>query len=352
MLLLGFFLPFIPMLLVSGYIAFQYHRAHAAVVLSSNEAHAPTHEAPLGRAAWHAIGAIVVAGSLLAVNSISLSTKTVKRIRLADRKKERMAEQMFQTSKLAAIGELAAGIAHEINNPVAIMVEEAGWISDLLEDVKNGKELDVPEIERAARQIQAQGTRCKKITYKLLSFARVTDFSPEEVDLKELVNDVVQMSAKRAEYDGVSISVDAQEDLPLVRLPRTETQQVLINLVNNALDAMEGSHGNRIKIAVTADGHVLRITVADNGPGIAQENQKKIFDPFFTTKPVGKGTGLGLSICYGIVKKIGGEISVRSRPGEGSEFSILLPLKEAYADSPPFDLATSDSTDPIKKSST
>jgi two-component system NtrC family sensor kinase len=350
MLLVGFFLPFIPTLLVGGYIAIRYHRAHAAIMSSEIETDSDR-EALLERTAWHSLGAIAVAGSLLAINAISLSTKTVQRIRIADQKKERLAEQMFQTSKLAAIGELAAGIAHEINNPVAIMVEEAGWISDLLENAKSGKKLDVPEIERATRQIQAQGTRCKKITFKLLSFARVTDFSPEEVDLGELVNDVVQMSAKRAEYVGVHISASVQGGLPPVQLPRTETQQVLINLVNNALDAMDGSSGDRLKITVTTEGQVLRITVADNGPGIPREHQKKIFDPFYTTKPVGKGTGLGLSICYGIVQKIGGEISVMSHPGEGSEFSILLPLKRASQEISSYELeAVSVDSDSAGKS--
>jgi two-component system NtrC family sensor kinase len=136
---------------------------------------------------------------------------------------------------------------------------------------------------------------------------------------------VVQISAKRAEYADVTIRTDLQVDLPPVLLPQTELQQVLFNLVNNAVDAME-STGGTLTISVAVEGRSLRIAVADTGPGIPQEDLQKIFDPFFTTKPVGKGTGLGLSICYGIVKRIGGDIKVHSATDRGATFVVSLPL--------------------------
>jgi two-component system NtrC family sensor kinase len=324
MLMLGFLLPFIPMVLVSGFISYQFYRAHTASFQELTGV-APIDGAHLERALLLASVAVLVAGGLIAVNAIGLARKTVRTIQAADRKKERMAEQMYQTGKLAAIGELAAGVAHEINNPVAIMVEEAGWIGDLLQGDALESHPDRPEIERAARQIQAQGKRCKEITHKLLSFARETHFSFTEVDLPALIADVVQISAKRAEYAGVSIRTDVQSDLSAVLLPQTELQQVLFNLVNNALDVMEGS-GGTLTISATREDGTLRIAVADTGPGIPKEDQQKIFDPFFTTKPVGKGTGLGLSICYGIVTRIGGDIRVHSAPGRGATFVVSLPL--------------------------
>jgi two-component system NtrC family sensor kinase len=319
MLLIGFFLPFIPTVLVGGIIIYQLHSAASTDPLSDEQ------QARLGRATISSVAAVVVAGALIAANAFSLSRKMVARIQLADRNKERMIEQMYQTGKLAAIGELAAGTAHEINNPVAIMIEEAGWISDLLQDNALEDHPERQEIERAVRQIQAQGKRCKDITHKMLSFARETDFTFTEVELPVLVDDVVKISGKRAEHSNVQIRTEIQDDLPAARLPLTELQQVLYNLVNNALDAMEAA-GGTLSISVTADGDLLRIVVADTGGGIPREHRQRIFDPFFTTKPVGRGTGLGLSICYGIVKRIGGDISVRSDPDRGATFVVSLPL--------------------------
>jgi two-component system NtrC family sensor kinase len=330
MLMLGFLLPFIPMVLVSGFISYQFYRAHTASFRELPGV-AAIDGAYLERAMVLASVAVLVAGGLIAVNAIGLARKTVRTIQAADRKKEREAEQMYQTGKLAAIGELAAGVAHEINTPLAIMIEEAGWIGDLLQGDAMKSQLDRSEIDRAARKIQSEGKRCKEITHNLLSFARETHFSFTEVDLPALIADVVQISSKRAEYADVAIRTDVQDDLPQVLLPQTELQQVLFNLVNNALDVMEGS-GGTLTISATANEETLRIAVADTGPGIPKEDQRKIFDPFFTTKPVGKGTGLGLSICYGIVTRIGGGIRVLSTPGQGATFVVSLPLTGGSGD--------------------
>ena len=222
-------------------------------------------------------------------------------------------EQVVETGKLASVGELAAGIAHEINNPVAIMVEEAGWIEDLLEEeeFKHGENLS--EFQRALQQIRTQGKRCKEITHKLLSFARKTDSRIQNVQLNDVIEELIALSAQRAKYSNVEIHSNLQENIPTVRVSQSELQQVLLNLINNALDAMEKTGGNlRISTRMEEDsiimGDHLLIEVADDGPGIPAANLAKIFDPFFTTKPVGKGTGLGLSICYGIIKKMGGNI--------------------------------------------
>jgi len=329
MLMLGFFLPFVPMVLVSGFISYQFYRAHTASFRVQPET-APEDLYAFDRAMGRASAAVLVAGGLIAANALSLARKTVRRIQLADQKKERMAEQMYQTGKLASIGELAAGIAHEINNPVAIMVEEAGWIGDLLRDDVPHTHPERREIERAVSQIQTQGKRCQEITLKLLSFARKTDFDLAEIQLPALVDDVVHISSKRAQNSGVHITTQIQEDLPTVILPLGELQQVLINLINNALDAMEGS-GGTLTISVKTGGGDLRIAVSDTGPGIPKDDLQRIFDPFFTTKPVGKGTGLGLSICYGIVNRIGGDLTVRSTRGKSTTFEISVPLSECGA---------------------
>jgi two-component system NtrC family sensor kinase len=239
-----------------------------------------------------------------------------------------MNEQMLQTSKLASIGELAAGIAHEINNPVAIMVEEAGWIEDLLEEENLQEMKNLEEFERALKQINSQGLRCKEITHKLLSFARKTDFKIQKVNLNELINDITALSSRHSKYNRVMITLDIQKDLPEFMLPPTELQQVLLNLIHNAIDAVEEDDGCVLVTAGVKEQNIT-IEVSDNGPGISEEDLPRIFDPFFTTKPVGKGTGLGLSICYGIVKRMGGEISVNSFPGSGTIFRIKIPAVKA-----------------------
>jgi two-component system NtrC family sensor kinase len=267
---------------------------------------------------------IFIVSLLIVANALSLSKKMVLRIQEADEEKKKLTAQMFETDKLASIGELAAGIAHEINNPVAIMVEEAGWIEDLLEEENLQEMKNLGEFERALKQIHTQGQRCKEITHKLLSFARKTDFKIQKVNLNELINDIMSISSRHSKYNRVKIELDIHEDLPEFMLPTTELQQMLLNLVNNAIDAMEEA-GGTLSISARLEGTDIVIKVSDDGLGIPEENLSQIFDPFFTTKPVGKGTGLGLSICYGIAKRMGGEIHVKSVPGSGTIFQVTIP---------------------------
>ncbi len=257
--------------------------------------------------------------------SVLLSGRMVSRMSFIDREKEMMNQQVIETGKLASVGQLAAGIAHEINNPVAIMVEEAGWIQDLLEEEEFAAGKNLEEFQRALLQIGTQGRRCKEITHKLLSFARKTDSRIHDVRVNEMIDELVELSAQRARYAGVEIITRFQKDLPLLKVSETEFQQVMLNLINNALDAME-KKGGLLKISTSLEGEEMVIEVADNGPGIPKSNLARIFDPFFTTKPVGKGTGLGLSICYGIVKKMGGEVDVKSVMDHGTTFHIRLPV--------------------------
>jgi two-component system NtrC family sensor kinase len=269
----------------------------------------------------------VLGGLAILTMAFLLSGRIVKRIAKADQEKHQMDEQIVETGKLASIGELAAGIAHEINNPVAIMVEEAGWIGDLLEEEDLKESTNLEEFKRALNQIRTQGKRCKDITYKLLSFARKTDPREQDVQLNELLEELIALSAQRAKYGNINIKTDFQETLPAVMVSESEMQQVFLNLINNSIDAME-KRGGEIVVRTRLQGNEVVVEVADTGPGIARANLGRIFDPFFTTKPVGKGTGLGLSICYGIVKKYGGEITVRSVPEVETAFSVKIPLSK------------------------
>jgi len=281
----------------------------------------------LKRAQIISVVIFIVGGVSIIMMAFMLSLRQVDRIKEADRAKELMNQQVIETGKLASIGELAAGIAHEINNPVAIMVEEAGWIQDLLEEEDFAHSANLEEFERALKQINTQGKRCKEITHKLLSFARKTDARLQYFSINGLIEEVIGLSEQRAKYAKVTITPQLAKDLPAIQASPSEMQQVFLNLINNAVDAME-KEGGLITVTTERKDDHLEVEVADTGPGIPPANLDRIFDPFYTTKPVGKGTGLGLSICYGIIKKMGGDISVRSVMDEGTTFTIEIPIRK------------------------
>ena len=268
---------------------------------------------------------IILIGSIATVFMAYVRFKNMSlNIDRAETEKQFMNEQIIESGKLASVGELAAGIAHEINNPVAIMVEEAGWMEDLIADGEDAFVKNKDEFNRSLKQIRTQGHRCKEITQKLLSFARKTDSRVQKTQLNDLIEEIVAISAQRARFANVELQVRLG-DIPEVDISQTEIQQVFLNIINNALDAMD-KQGGLLKISSRLEKDFIVIEIGDNGPGIPAPNLQKIFDPFFTTKPVGKGTGLGLSICYGIIKNLGGEIAVQSTVGAGTSFFIRIPL--------------------------
>lgn len=267
----------------------------------------------------------LIGGVAIVAMSFVLSRRIVQHVQRADMEKEMMNEQVIEAGKLASVGELAAGIAHEINNPIAIMVEEAGWIGDLLEEDDFKESENLLEFKRALDQIRTQGDRCKEITHKLLSFARRTDPRVQDIQLNHLIEEVVSISEQRSRFSNIKISKNLASELPMITASPTEVQQVLLNLINNAIDAI-GPGGGSIDISSRVNGDYVIVDVADSGHGIPKAIMPRIFDPFFTTKPVGKGTGLGLSICYGIIKKMGGDITVNSAVGVGTTFHIHFPL--------------------------
>jgi two-component system NtrC family sensor kinase len=270
----------------------------------------------------------VLGGIGIVIMASVISRRMVHRIAVSDHEKEILNQQVIETGKLASVGELAAGIAHEINNPVAIMVEEAGWIQDLLDEEEFHPSENLDEFRRAVTQIKTQGARCKDITYKLLSFARKTDPRQQDVQINNLISELTALSNQRAKLSRVEIHTELTENLPLLRLPVSELQQVILNLINNAIDAMERKGGQLFIYTRREERHVV-VEVSDTGSGIPEANLSRIFDPFFTTKPVGKGTGLGLAICYGIIQKMGGEIRVRSTLNVGTVFTVYLPIPDA-----------------------
>ncbi|WP_319581815.1 ATP-binding protein [uncultured Pseudodesulfovibrio sp.] len=283
--------------------------------------------ATLNRSRDLAIGILFLGGLSITIMAFLMSRRMARKVAKADAAKEILNEQVIEAGKLASVGELAAGIAHEINNPVAIMVEEAGWIQDLLEEGLS-RDDNEREVQRALNQIRTQGARCKEITHKLLSFARKIDPTVMSFDLNDLVREIAELSGQRAKYANVVIETSLGDNIAPIEASPSEMQQVFLNLVNNAIDAMDPGGGD-LDIITRQEGDTVLALVSDTGSGIPEANLSRIFDPFFTTKPVGKGTGLGLSIIYGIINKLGGTISVDSTVGRGTTFTISLPAGKA-----------------------
>ena len=231
--------------------------------------------------------------------------------------------QLIQSEKLSAVGEFVAGVAHELNNPLAAVM----GFSEML------KHADVGETHaRHLDLIFKSAQRCQKIVQSLLSFARRAAPERKPVSVNKLIEDVLEMIAYPLRTSNVKVITQFSPKLPVVLADGHQVQQVVLNLMNNARQAIEAHAGSgRITITTSYDVRFVRIVIQDNGPGIAPENLKRIFDPFFTTKEVGKGTGLGLSLCYGMIREHGGNILVASPPGAGASFTIELPVADEAA---------------------
>lgn len=253
-----------------------------------------------------------------------LSRAITNHIREGDRKRQQFLREAENSNKLASIGRLAAGVAHEINNPLAIINQKAGLVEDYME--MTGDFDYKKEMAAALTGIDQSVERCRKITHRLLGFARHTDVHAEEIDINQLLTEVSAFVAREASYSQVQIVFSlAKEPLPIVS-DRGQLQQVFLNIINNAIDAI-GTNGEiRITTRQQDAGHVL-VEIADNGSGMSEETRQRLFEPFYTTKATGKGTGLGLSIVYGIIEKLGGNIKVASELGEGTVFTFVLPIE-------------------------
>lgn len=232
--------------------------------------------------------------------------------------KKMMEKQMAQAEKLAALGELSAGVAHEINNPLGIIL---GYTQLLLKEESNSSQTSHDDLKIIEKHVHA----CKNVVSDLLTFSRKNSVDDARVNMNQVVDDVVKFLINHPDLRQIEMDLHLWTDRHLfVTGNEQELRQVLINLLINAGYAL-GQKGT-VTITTTKNTHnQVLIGVKDNGPGISQENQEKIFNPFFTTKPVGKGTGLGLSVSYAIIANHGGDITVESCPGKGTVFTIMLP---------------------------
>ncbi len=275
---------------------------------------------------------IIGLGAIVAV-AFYVTGRIVHKMKAMDTEKESLNQQLIRAQRLAELGEMAAGFAHEINNPLQIIRSEQALMDLNFGELKEAGMLapseTLEEIDDAMAQIKLQVERCAGITQAILKFGRQNEPKLQNVDLRSFIPQITGMVAKKASVNGIEIVQDIAESTPPIHGDPGQLQQVLLNLLNNAMDAvmqLHGPAGGSITIgAAPFNGGQARIMVGDNGCGIESENMKKIFSPFFTTKPVGKGTGLGLSVCYGIIHAMGGSMAVDSMPNCGSTFSIVLP---------------------------
>lgn len=265
-------------------------------------------------------------GALVIFLGAFLITRTIlATLERADRAKAAADANLLQSSKLAALGKMAAGIAHEVNNPLTLIREGAGWITDLLTDEEPSSMKHFEEIEEAARDIDRHVERAKAVTHRMLGFARRMEPTQENVDLGALLEGTISFLANEAVHRNIEIRREFEPDLPMIDTDATQIQQVVLNLLENAIDAVDKDGG--ITVSTFRRAKEVGFRILDTGPGIPPDVLDKIFDPFFSTKKVGEGTGLGLSISYGIIERLGGRIEAENAPGQGACFTVHLPAK-------------------------
>jgi signal transduction histidine kinase len=228
-------------------------------------------------------------------------------------------QRLAASARLASIGELSAGVAHELNNPLGtILLYSGSLLKETPPDDPRRQDLEM---------IAAEATRCRKIVQGLLNFARKAEVSKSPTDVRRIVEELLSIMSPAADERSVEFRADIPHDVPLLMADADQIRQMLINLVQNALDAVE--RGGHVTVTLRNDQtrDALVIAVADDGCGIPEQVQERLFDPFFTTKDPGRGTGLGLAVVYGAVKVHAGDVTVKSDPGRGSVFTVILPLQ-------------------------
>lgn len=262
---------------------------------------------------------IIATGAALFTNTL------INRIEETDRENAANSDMLLQANKMIALSKMAAGIAHEVNNPLASISEKAGWMKDLLAEEDIAASPNFAEFSESIDKIEYHVDRARKIVHNLLGFARRMEPAKEKININNLLDETTGLLENEARYVNILIKKQYAENVPVITSDLSQIQQVVLNLLNNAIDAI-GSDGTiTVGSRYLEDTDQVELWVADTGKGIPEAEQSKIFEPFFTTKAVGKGTGLGLSISYSIIEKLGGKMRVQSKVGEGTMFTILLP---------------------------
>jgi two-component system C4-dicarboxylate transport sensor histidine kinase DctB len=240
-------------------------------------------------------------------------------------------EQLVQAGKLATLGELTTGVAHELNNPLNNIGLFVGNAIDLIELGRGDREHILRELQNATQQVR----KATEIISHLRTFGRAAPVSREPVSVNQVIQRALSLVQEQLRLREIALRLDLCPEEPTVIGNPIQLEQVFINLLTNARDAMADSPRKAIEVGCSVTPPMVQVTFGDTGPGIPAGLEQRIFDPFFTTKEVGAGTGLGLSITYGIVREHGGTITVESRPGDGATFVIRLPLAGDEALQPP-----------------
>ncbi|MGB3221634.1 MAG: ATP-binding protein [Desulforhopalus sp.] len=267
----------------------------------------------------------------LAINLLvvyGLVNMLTKLIRKADELQITMLKEAEHTDRLISIGRLAAGVGHEINNPLAIINQKTGLAEDLLHMSPDFEHKET--IFGCLRGVDKSVERCKAITHRLLGFARRADVHNEILQVNNILKEVLIFLENSMIHNRIHVELQLQDDLPLIASDHLQLQQIFLNIINNGIDAI-GKDGTISITSHTVAGEV-RVVIQDDGHGIEKDIIPHIFEPFFTTKETGKGTGLGLSITYGLIKKLGGDITVRSQIDKGTAFTITLPTQSEEHD--------------------
>jgi two-component system NtrC family sensor kinase len=283
--------------------------------------------APLLRAKYLVALLSLMGLALITAGSVLTTKKVLDRLIRSDWEKAKSDEVLLHESKMAALGKMAAGVAHEINNPLAVIGEEAGWMKDLLKEEDIAKSQNFQEFQESIKKIEYHASRVKKVTHRLLGFARRMEPTVEKVMVNTVLEECVSFLENEARYRNITIEKGLSPDIPAIPSDPSQLQQVFLNLLNNSIDAIGKDGRVTLHTEYQPQSNYIVVKVSDTGPGIPKEVLAKIFDPFFTTKEVGKGTGLGLSISYSIIEKLGGTITVDSQMGQGTTFTIALPIK-------------------------
>ncbi|MFC1864143.1 ATP-binding protein [Thermodesulfobacteriota bacterium] len=269
------------------------------------------------------IAFLLISVTIILIVIFGTATYMVKRIKISDEKRVFTLHEVEYSNKMASIGRMAASVAHEINNPLAIINEKAGLIQDLF--LLRNEYANDQKLLGIVNSILSSVKRAGTITKGLLKFSRNLDAHIETIYLKQAIEEVLSFMGKEADLRAIEITVEVSEDIPPFKSDRGKLQQIFLNIINNAFASVNDGGHLTIK-ALRAEKGYISIMFIDDGDGIPEEDLNRIFEPFFSTKTGQGGTGLGLSITYNLIQEIGGNISVQSEIGEGANFNLHIPL--------------------------